>query len=116
VQDEPVQLGLFGDQRLPLTKAVEFYKHDQLWMNRMVLGDSLLVMNSLLHQENLGGHVQMVYIDPPCGIAYNSRLAAAACACAGGGVEVPSQMRTHRSETPLPRESRKVRPTRVRRH
>lgn len=74
VQDEPVQLGLFGDQRLPITKAVEFYKHDQLWMNRMVLGDSLLVMNSLLHKENLGGHVQMIYIDPPYGIAYNSNF------------------------------------------
>ncbi len=74
VQGEPAQLDLFGGQRLPLTKAVEFYKHDQLWMNRLVLGDSLLVMNSLLHKENLGGHVQMIYIDPPYGIAYNSNF------------------------------------------
>ncbi len=74
VQGEPTQLGLFGDPRLPIHKAVEFYKHDQLWMNRLVLGDSLLVMNSLLHKENLGGQVQMIYIDPPYGIAYNSNF------------------------------------------
>lgn len=74
VQGAPSQLGLFGDPRLPIHKAVEFYRHDQLWMNRLVLGDSLLVMNSLLHKENLGGQVQMIYIDPPYGIAYNSNF------------------------------------------
>jgi adenine-specific DNA-methyltransferase len=74
VQGDPAQLDLFGDPRLPIHKAVEFYKHDQLWMNRLVLGDSLLVMNSLLHKENLGGQVQMVYFDPPYGIAYNSNF------------------------------------------
>ncbi len=73
-QGESMQLGLFPDTRLPLTQAVEFYKHDQFWMNRMVLGDSLLVMNSLLHKEQLGGKVQMVYMDPPYGIAYNSNF------------------------------------------
>lgn len=74
VQGEPAQKDLFSDPRLPITKAVEFYKHDQLWMNRLVLGDSLLVMNSLLHKENLAGQVQMIYIDPPYGIAYNSNF------------------------------------------
>ena len=38
------------------------------WVNRMILGDSLVVMNSLLHYESLGGQVQMVYIDPPYGV------------------------------------------------
>jgi adenine-specific DNA-methyltransferase len=74
VQGEVAQGSLFGDARLPIHKAVEFYKHDQTWMNRMVLGDSLLVMNSLLHKENLGGKVQTIYIDPPYGIAYNSNF------------------------------------------
>ncbi len=74
VQGEQVQGSLFGDQRLPIHKAVEFYKHEQPWMNRLVLGDSLLVMNSLLHSEKLGGQVQMIYIDPPYGIAYNSNF------------------------------------------
>jgi adenine-specific DNA-methyltransferase len=74
VQGERPQGELFGDARLPLTKAVEFYKHDQLWMNRLILGDSLLVMNSLLHKENLAGRVQMIYIDPPYGISYNSNF------------------------------------------
>jgi adenine-specific DNA-methyltransferase len=74
VQGERAQGELFGDVRLPIHKAVEFYKHDQTWMNRMVLGDSLLVMNSLLHKEHLGGKVQMIYIDPPYGIAYNSNF------------------------------------------
>jgi hypothetical protein len=74
VQGEAAQGSLFGDARLPIHKAVEFYKHDQTWMNRMVLGDSLLVMNSLLHKENLGGKVQTIYIDPPYGIAYNSNF------------------------------------------
>jgi adenine-specific DNA-methyltransferase len=74
VQGERAQGELFGDVRLPIHKAVEFYKHDQTWMNRMVLGDSLLVMNSLLHKEHLGGKVQMIYMDPPYGIAYNSNF------------------------------------------
>jgi hypothetical protein len=30
------------------------------WVNRMILGDSLVVMNSLLRFENLGGQVQMI--------------------------------------------------------
>ena len=37
-------------------------------------GDSLLVMNSLLEKEGLGGQVQMIYIDPPYGIRYGSNF------------------------------------------
>lgn len=48
------------------------YQHGSSWANRLILGDSLLVMNSLLELEHLGGSVQMVYIDPPYGINYNS--------------------------------------------
>src|SRR5438876_10271618 len=40
----------------------------------MILGDSLVVMNSLLHYENLGGQVQMIYIDPPYGVKFGSNF------------------------------------------
>ncbi len=53
-------------------ELIEFYKHEQNWSNRMILGDSLLVMNSLSEKEGLKGKVQMVYIDPPYGIKFGS--------------------------------------------
>ena len=53
-------------------KPGSYYKHQDEWRNRMILGDSLLVMNSLLEREGMAGKVQMVYIDPPYGIRYNS--------------------------------------------
>lgn len=49
-----------------------FYQHDKNWSNRMILGDSLLVMTSLAEKEALKGQVQCVYIDPPYGIRFNS--------------------------------------------
>ena len=58
----------------PLRQAIEFYKHRHNWSNRLVAGDSLLVMNSLLEKAALCGHVQTVYIDPPYGIRYGSNL------------------------------------------
>jgi len=51
---------------------VEFYAHDKNWSNRMILGDSLLVMNSLAEKEALKGRVQCIYMDPPYGIKFNS--------------------------------------------
>jgi adenine-specific DNA-methyltransferase len=59
---------------MPLRKAVEFYKHPMGWMNRLVAGDSLLVMNSLLQKEAMAGKVQMVFFDPPYGITYKSNF------------------------------------------
>jgi adenine-specific DNA-methyltransferase len=50
----------------------EFYAHDQNWSNRMILGDSLLVMVSLAEREGLRGKVQCIYMDPPYGIRFNS--------------------------------------------
>ena len=50
----------------------EFYAHDQNWSNRMILGDSLLVMASLAEREGLRGRVQCIYMDPPYGIRFNS--------------------------------------------
>lgn len=57
-----------------LRESVEFYKHARGWSNRLVAGDSLLVMNSLLKKESMAGQVQMVYMDPPYGIKYGSNF------------------------------------------
>jgi adenine-specific DNA-methyltransferase len=56
------------------SKRVEFYTHEEGWKNRLICGDSLHVMESLLHYENLRGKVQMVYMDPPYGIKYDSNF------------------------------------------
>lgn len=70
------QLDFFGqlEENLPLREAIEFYKHSHGWSNRMVAGDSVLVMNSLLEKEGMAGKVQMIYIDPPYGIKYGSNF------------------------------------------
>jgi len=72
----PEQLSLFDslEENPPLREAIEFYKHAHNWSNRMVAGDSLLVMNSLLEKEGMAGKVQMVYLDPPYGIKYGSNF------------------------------------------
>ncbi|MGB9878219.1 MAG: DNA methyltransferase, partial [bacterium] len=57
-----------------MDKQIEFYKHDVNWANRLILGDSLLVMNSLLVKEGMAGKVQMIYVDPPYGIKYSSNF------------------------------------------
>ncbi|WP_292489074.1 site-specific DNA-methyltransferase [Methanoculleus sp. 10] len=64
----------FSIENPPLREAVEFYRHRHNWSNRLVAGDSLLVMNSLLEKEGMAGKVQMVYIDPPYGIKYGSNF------------------------------------------
>jgi len=61
-------------ENLPLRQALEFYRHEKGWANRLVAGDSLLVMNSLLTKESMGGRVQMIYMDPPYGIKYGSNF------------------------------------------
>ena len=62
------------EENLPVRSAIEFYQHRHNWSNRLVAGDSLLVMNSLLEKEGMGGKVQMAYIDPPYGIRYGSNF------------------------------------------
>jgi adenine-specific DNA-methyltransferase len=71
---EPKQLDLFADPQLPLDEALRWYQHDVDWTNRLILGDSLLVMNSLLTQEQMRGKVQMIYVDPPYGVNYKSNF------------------------------------------
>ena len=70
------QLGLFNApfENLPLRDAIDFYKHDRGWANRLIAGESLLVMNSLLQKESMAGQVQTVFFDPPYGIKYGSNF------------------------------------------
>lgn len=74
LRTEPVQRSLFADPELDLSQAVEFYQHPTPWANRLILGDSLLVMNSLLERELMAGQVQCIYFDPPYGIKYGSNF------------------------------------------
>lgn len=73
-EDVSPQMSLFEEQKKPLREAIEFYKHRENWSNRLIAGDSLLVMNSLLEKEGMGGKVQMIYFDPPYGISYRSNF------------------------------------------
>ena len=69
-----LQLDLFGDleeeQEDELERLAGYYKHSDNWQNRLIQGDSLLVMNSLLNREGMKGQVQCIYFDPPYGIKY----------------------------------------------
>ena len=71
-----IQTSLFElpGENPPMRTAVEFYKHPHGWSNRLVAGDSLLVMNSLLEKEGMAGQVQMICIDPPYGVKYGSNF------------------------------------------
>ena len=57
-------------------KKIDFYsqKDDRQkpWSNRLILGDSLLVITSLAEKEGLKGKVQTIYLDPPYGIKFGS--------------------------------------------
>ncbi|MCE3543969.1 hypothetical protein LXJ56_27720, partial [Escherichia coli] len=67
-------LDLFGDTGLDVADKLDAYEHKGPWTNRLVLGDSLQVMNSLLEYEGMGGQVQTVYFDPPYGVKYGSNF------------------------------------------
>ena len=72
-QGDSDQLDFFSDfNGIEFQDLIDFYQHEQNWTNRMILGDSLLVMNSLAEKERLKGQVQMIYIDPPYGIKFGS--------------------------------------------
>jgi adenine-specific DNA-methyltransferase len=72
-QRETQELQLFADfDGLSFEEKIDFYHHEANWSNRMILGDSLLVMASLAEKEGLRGKVQMIYLDPPYGIRFGS--------------------------------------------
>ncbi|MFH0937859.1 MAG: site-specific DNA-methyltransferase [Planctomycetota bacterium] len=69
------QLNLFADFNggpADFDQKIDFYHHEQNWSNRLILGDSLLVMASLAEKEGLKGKVQTIYLDPPYGIKFGS--------------------------------------------
>lgn len=71
--EQPAQMSLFEEYNtLSFEEQVEFYQHEQHWANRFILGDSMAVMASLAEKEGLRGKVQMIYLDPPYGIKFNS--------------------------------------------
>ena len=75
----PAQIGLFApetpaERMRRRRESIEFYQHGVSWTNRLIAGDSLVIMNSLLEKEGMAGQVQMVYIDPPYGIKYGSNF------------------------------------------
>jgi len=74
--DDQMEISLFSkpEENPPIREAIQFYKHKHNWSNRLVAGDSLLVMNSLLEKEGMGEKIQMAYFDPPYGIKYNSNF------------------------------------------
>ena len=63
---------LFDD--LDPIDSINAYEHEEPWKNRLILGDSLQVMNSLVQNEGQAGKVQMVYFDPPYGVRFNSNF------------------------------------------
>ena len=72
-REESPQLELFGtpdDIDDVMERVAKYYQHEDNWQNRLILGDSLMVMNSLLNRENMKGRVQCIYMDPPYGIRY----------------------------------------------
>jgi adenine-specific DNA-methyltransferase len=71
---EDVNRSLFADPEQEYNEAVQFYRHDVDWSNRLILGDSLQVMSSLARREDLAGKVQMIYMDPPYGIKFGSNF------------------------------------------
>ena len=69
------QANLFSDFNggpADFAHKIDFYHHKQNWSNRLILGDSLLVMTSLAEKEGLKGKVQTIYLDPPYGIKFGS--------------------------------------------
>jgi adenine-specific DNA-methyltransferase len=78
IETQSAQLDLFSVNELfgnalekdELEKVGEYYQHHDGWTNRLIQGDSHLVMASLLEREGMAGQVQMIYFDPPYGIKY----------------------------------------------
>lgn len=70
--NEPNLFADFNGGPQNFEQKVDFYHYEQNWANRLILGDSLLVMTSLAEKEKLKGKVQTIYLDPPYGIRFGS--------------------------------------------
>ena len=71
-----IEINFFNNSEFqkPLSKALQFYEHEHDWSNRLIAGDSLLVMNSLIAKESMTGKIQTIFMDPPYGINYKSNF------------------------------------------
>ena len=75
VKKRQLQMNMFGDSDLDITdRSLGAYEYKTGWVNRLIMGDNLQVMNSLLEYEGLGGQVQMIYMDPPYGVKFGSNF------------------------------------------
>jgi adenine-specific DNA-methyltransferase len=70
--DQPNLFADFNGGPVEFNQKVDFYHHEQNWTNRLILGDSLLVVTSLAEKEGIKGKVQTIYLDPPYGIKFGS--------------------------------------------
>ncbi|HVS91210.1 MAG TPA: site-specific DNA-methyltransferase [Mucilaginibacter sp.] len=63
---------LFGNalDKDEIEKVSEYYQHQDGWTNRLIQGDSLMVMTSLLEREGMAEQIQTIFFDPPYGIKY----------------------------------------------
>ena len=57
---------------LPADAKYDWYKYQGHWSNRIIRGNSVDVMASLVAKEGMSGQVQMVFFDPPYGIKFES--------------------------------------------
>ena len=73
---KPAQQTLFesSDNSSRPKPYISSYVHSGNWNNRLILGDSLLIMASLLKCDKLKGKVQAVYFDPPYGINFSKSV------------------------------------------
>jgi adenine-specific DNA-methyltransferase len=74
-RDEDIQRNFYSDFNggpKDFADKVDFYKFEQNWTNRFILGDSLMIMTSLAEKEGLKGKVQTIFLDPPYGIKFGS--------------------------------------------
>lgn len=55
---------LFVAPRLSLAQRVEFHQHGVDWTDRLIVGDSRIVMDSVLECDLMAGRVEMIYLDP----------------------------------------------------
>lgn len=74
MQEQTQMYDFFGENKFTYHHAIDFYKHEYGWTNRLIAGDSLLAMISLVENEGMEGKVRMIYFDPPYGIGYNSNF------------------------------------------
>lgn len=74
-ENQPTQMELFSDPQWSIgDQILKAYEYHDKWVNRMILGDSLVTMNSLVQYEGMGGKVQMIYMDPPYGVKFGSNF------------------------------------------